>query len=53
MTKNQAIKHLGGTKQSVARAIGISVQAVHKWPPILTDRIRDRVEAAIARKNAK
>lgn len=53
MTKKQAIKHLGGTVRLAALAIGISDKAVYKWPDVLTDKLRDRVEAAMARKNAK
>jgi hypothetical protein len=53
MTKKQAIKHLGGTVRLAALAIGISDKAIYKWPAILSDKLRDRVEAAMARKAVK
>jgi len=54
MNKSDAIKLLGGTTASVAEAIGISYQAVSKWPEILPPRISDRVHAAVNRqKKAK
>ena len=54
MNKSDAIKLLGGTTTSVAEAIGISYQAVSKWPEILPPRISDRVHAAVNRqKKAK
>lgn len=53
MTKKQAIKHLGGTVQLAALAIGISDKAIYKWPDVLSDKLRDRVEAAMARRAKK
>ena len=53
MTKKQALKHLGGTVQLAALAIGISDKAIYKWPDVLTDKLRDRVEAAMARRAKK
>jgi hypothetical protein len=50
MRKSKAIELLGGTVASAAQAIGISYQAVEKWPDPLPDRIADRVQAAIARR---
>jgi DNA-binding transcriptional regulator YdaS (Cro superfamily) len=49
MTKDDAIKLLGGTAASAARLIGISPSAVSLWPVELTPAIADRVQAAIAR----
>ena len=49
MNKQTAINLLGGTPTKAARAIGITSQAVQRWPDELTDKIRDRVEAALAR----
>lgn len=40
---------LGGSVKSAAQAIGCTVQAVHKWPEILSPRIADRVIAAQTR----
>lgn len=50
MQKAQAIELLGGTITAAAEAIGISYQAVKKWPDQLSSRIADRVYAASARK---
>ena len=49
MLKAQAIKSLGGTVGSAAEAVGVSYQAVDKWPEILPPRIADRVQAALWR----
>lgn len=51
MQKAKAIELLGGTIPAAAQAIGISYQAVEKWPDPLPDRIADRVIAAIARRH--
>lgn len=50
MRKDKAIELLGGTA-SAAREIGVSYQAVDKWPEILPARIADRVLAVLARKH--
>jgi len=52
MLKADAIQLLGGTVASAAKAIGVSYQAVDKWPDVLTPRIEDRVVAALWRMNA-
>lgn len=49
MTKTEAIALLGGNRSRAARAIGVTWQAVHNWPDELSDRITDRVIAALAR----
>lgn len=49
MKKQQAIELLGGNVTAAAKAVGVTYQAVDKWPDILSDRIRDRVEAAAMR----
>jgi hypothetical protein len=51
MRKSEAIHLLGGTSQTAADAIGVTRQAVEKWPDELPPRIEDRVVAAIARKH--
>jgi hypothetical protein len=51
MKKTEAIERLGGSISSTAKAIGISYQAVKKWPDPLSRRIADRVLAAEARAN--
>lgn len=51
MQKKHAIDLLGGTVASAAEAVGISYQAVDKWPDPLPKRIEDRVLAALARKH--
>jgi NaMN:DMB phosphoribosyltransferase len=50
MNKQEAIKLLGGTTSAAADAIGVTYQAVRKWPDELPQRIADRVEAAISRR---
>jgi transcriptional repressor of cell division inhibition gene dicB len=50
MTKNEAIALLGGTISAAAEAIGVTYQAINKWPDVLPQRIADRVQAALWRK---
>ena len=50
MFKTTAINMLGGTTTAAAHAMGISYQAVDKWPPVLTSRIADRVLGVVARR---
>lgn len=50
MRKDKAIELLGGTA-SAAKEIGITYQAVDKWPDQLPARIADRVLAVLARKH--
>ena len=50
MNKAEAIRLLGGTVASAAKAIGISPAAVSLWPETLPARIADRVQAALWRK---
>lgn len=49
MKKSEAIQMLGGTTAATAKHIGVSYQAVDKWPDDLTQRIEDRVVAAVVR----
>ncbi|AEC22313.1 hypothetical protein PT7_P077 (plasmid) [Pusillimonas sp. T7-7] len=49
MKKSEAINILGGNISAAAKAIGVSYQAVAKWPDPLSPRIVDRVIAAQAR----
>lgn len=51
MHKTKAIELLGGTVTAAAEAIGISYQAVGKWPDELPARIEDRVLAVLARRH--
>lgn len=51
MLKTKAIELLGGSVATAAEAIGISYQAVDKWPDELPGRIADRVLAVQARKH--
>ncbi len=53
LTKTQAIELLGGSKTRAAKAIGCTVQAVSKWPEVLSDRIADRVIAAQMRMQSR
>lgn len=50
MLKAEAIKVLGGSPAAVAREIGITPQAVGQWPDELPPSIRDRVQAALWRR---
>lgn len=49
MDKKTAIQLLGGSVAQAAKTIGVSYQAVAKWPEKLTPRIADRVIAAQTR----
>ena len=49
MRKSEAIELLGGTVPAAAEAIGVTYQAVDKWPDPLPQRIADRVQAALWR----
>ena len=49
MKKTQAIELLGGTIRAAAEAMGITYQAVDKWPDVLPLRIADRVLGAHTR----
>ena len=51
MLKTKAIELLGGTVSAAAKELGVSYQAVDKWPEELPARIADRVVAAIARRH--
>ena len=51
MKKAKAIELLGGTITAASKTIGVSYQAVDKWPDELPGRIVDRVQAALARKH--
>lgn len=50
MLKSEAILALGGSVAAVAREIGITPQAVGQWPDELPPAIRDRVQAALWRR---
>ncbi|APW37143.1 hypothetical protein RD110_07985 [Rhodoferax koreense] len=50
MKKQKAIELLGGV-HATAKAVGVTYQAVKKWPEELTDRIEDRIWAVMARKH--
>lgn len=51
MLKQTAIEMLGGTPSALARAVGVSLQAVQQWPPDLPPRLSDRVLAALYRRD--
>jgi hypothetical protein len=51
MLKAKAIEMLGGTVAAAADAIGVTYQAVDKWPDPLPARIEDRVLAVLARRH--
>lgn len=43
MLKDEAIALLGGTNAAAAEIMGVSYQAVNKWPARLPNRIAERV----------
>lgn len=50
MLKSKAIELLGaGELAAAAEALGVSYQAVNKWPEVLPSRISDRVLGACLR----
>ena len=49
MNKTNAIRLLGGTITTAAKAIGVKPQAISGWPDTLPPRIADRVQAALWR----
>ena len=49
MLKTKAIELLGGSIPAAAAAVGVTYQAVDKWPDMLPQRIADRVQAALWR----
>jgi len=49
MRKQDAIQLLGGTTKDAAAVLGVTFQAVSKWPDQLPDRIADRVRGAAVR----
>lgn len=46
MEKQTAIELLGGSVSEAAKALGVSYQAVLKWPDVLPIRISQRVLGA-------
>lgn len=50
MLKSDAIDLLGGEVSSAAEILGVSYQAVNKWPERLPRRISDRVLGACLRR---
>ncbi len=49
MTKDQAIALLGGSTRSAAQKMGVSYQAISRWPSPLPRRIEERVLGVVAR----
>lgn len=50
MLKTEAIKLFEGSIAQLSEEVGVSYRAVHKWPDVLPDRISDRVQAALWRR---
>lgn len=50
MHKSKAIEILGGSVSAAAEAMGVTYQAVDKWPDFLPDRIAERVLGVVAKK---
>ena len=51
MKKTEAIQLLGGSVKEAATTLGVTYQAVEKWPEELPPRIADRVLGARVRKS--
>lgn len=51
MLKTHAIELLGGSVSAAAKSIGVTYQAIGKWPDELTPALRDRVQAALYRQH--
>jgi len=51
MRKSEAITLLGGNISAVAKAVGVTYQAVNKWPDPLPQRIADRIQAVLWRES--
>lgn len=49
MTKTEAVRLFGGRPIDLARAVGVTRQAVQGWPEQLTPKQSDRVQAALWR----
>lgn len=49
MLKDEAIDLLGGSAMGAADLMGVTYQAINKWPPALPLRISDRVLGACLR----
>lgn len=52
MNKAEAIQHFGSIS-ALAVAVGVTHQAISRWPDPLPPRIADRVIAAALRKNGQ
>lgn len=48
MLKSKAIQMLGGSTSAAAAGLGVSYQAIDKWPDVLPERIAKRVLGAVA-----
>ena len=53
MQKSEAISLLGGTVTAAAQAVGVTTSAVSQWPDELPPAVRDRVQAALWRREAE
>ena len=45
MKKDDVLKHFGDDSYAVAAALGITRQAVEKWPPVIPERCAYRLVA--------
>lgn len=53
MLKTKAIELLGGSVTAAAECLGVTYQAVSKWPDELPIRIADRVIATLMRQGRR
>lgn len=50
MLKSKAIELLGGTIAAAAAELGVTYQAIDKWPDDLSERVAQRVLGVVAKK---
>lgn len=50
MRKEKAIERLGGSVAEAARTLGLTYQAVAKWPDKLSQSLSDRIEGFLLRR---
>lgn len=53
MKKSDVIHHFGGNQSEVARVVGVTSAAVHRWPEVLTSAIKHRLIGAMYCKGRK
>jgi len=53
MTKKEALAHFGGSMRKLAEALGLSTQAVHRWPQEKVPELRQyQIRDILAKRDA-